>query len=39
MRFSKGNPVDEVHVAPSLKRHHRIFRRSPALYGADRGFR
>jgi IS5 family transposase len=34
----KGNPVDEVHVAPSLKRHRRTFRRSPALYGADRGF-
>ena len=34
----KGNPVDEVHVAPSLRRHRRIFRRSPALYGADRGF-
>ena len=34
----KGNPVDEVHVAPSLKRHRRMFRRIPALYGADRGF-
>ena len=34
----KGNPVDEVHVAPSLKRHRRIFRRAPSLYGADRGF-
>jgi transposase, IS5 family len=34
----KGNPVDEVHVAPSIRRHHRIFRRAPALYGADRGF-
>jgi IS5 family transposase len=34
----RGNPADEVHVAPSLKRHRRIFRRSPALYGADRGF-
>jgi IS5 family transposase len=33
-----GNPADEVHVAPSLKRHRRIFRRPPALYGADRGF-
>jgi IS5 family transposase len=30
--------VDEVHVAPSLKRHRRIFRRAPSLYGADRGF-
>lgn len=34
----KGNPGDEVHVAPSLKRHRRVFRRAPALYGADRGF-
>jgi transposase, IS5 family len=34
----KGNPADEVHVAPSLKRHCRIFRRAPELYGADRGF-
>jgi transposase, IS5 family len=34
----RGNPADEIHVAPSLKRHRRIFRRSPALYGADRGF-
>src|SRR5580704_10755043 len=34
----KGNPSDEVHVAPSLKRHRRVFRRAPALYGADRGF-
>src|SRR5262250_375372 len=34
----RGNPADEVHVAPSLERHRRIFRRSPALYGADRGF-
>jgi IS5 family transposase len=34
----RGNPADEVHVAPSLERHRRILRRSPALYGADRGF-
>jgi IS5 family transposase len=34
----KGNPVDEVHVAPSLRRHRRAFRRAPELYGADRGF-
>jgi hypothetical protein len=34
----KGNPVDEVHVAPSLRRHRRTFRRVPQLYGADRGF-
>src|SRR6202049_1555441 len=31
----KGNPCDEVHVAPSLKRHRRAFRRAPHLYGAD----
>ena len=34
----KGNPVDEVHVASSLQRHRRVFRRAPQLYGADRGF-
>ena len=34
----KGNPTDEVPVAPSLKRHHRVFRPAPDLYGADRGF-
>ena len=34
----KGNPTDEIHVAPSLKRHRRAFRRAPELYGADRGF-
>jgi hypothetical protein len=36
-RCHKGNPTDEVHVAPSLKRHRRAFRRAPELYGADRG--
>jgi IS5 family transposase len=34
----KGNPTDEVHVAPSLRRHRRAFHRAPELYGADRGF-
>ena len=34
----KGNPSDDVHVPPSLKRHRRTFRRVPELYGADRGF-
>jgi transposase, IS5 family len=34
----KGNPCDEVHVAPSLARHRRAFGRAPELYGADRGF-
>jgi IS5 family transposase len=33
----KGNLCDDVHVAPSLKRHRRCFRRAPDLYGADRG--
>jgi IS5 family transposase len=34
----EGNLADEVQVAPSLKRHRRVFRRAPNLYGADRGF-
>ena len=34
----KGNPSDEVHVVPSLKRHQRTFRCAPELYAADRGF-
>jgi transposase, IS5 family len=34
----KGNPSDEVHVAPSLDRHRRAFGRVPELYGSDRGF-
>jgi IS5 family transposase len=34
----KGNPVDEVHVAPSLERHIETFGRVPELYGSDRGF-
>jgi IS5 family transposase len=34
----KGNPVDEVHVIPSLQHHHRVFRRGPKLYSTDRGF-
>jgi transposase, IS5 family len=34
----KGNPSDEVHVVPSLKRHRRTFRRAPELYASDRGF-
>src|SRR5712675_1940707 len=32
----KGNPTDEVHVAPSLRRHRRAFRRAPELEGAER---
>jgi IS5 family transposase len=34
----KGNPSDEIHVAPSLKRHRKAFGRAPELYGVDRGF-
>jgi transposase, IS5 family len=34
----KGNPSDEVHVAPSIKRHKEAFGRAPDLYGSDRGF-
>jgi IS5 family transposase len=34
----KGNPSDEIHVAPSLKRHRKAFGCAPELYGADRGF-
>jgi IS5 family transposase len=34
----KGNPCDEVHVAPSLKRHRRGFGRAAELYASDRGF-
>ncbi len=34
----KGNPSDDVHVAPSLQRHKQAFGRAPELYGSDRGF-
>ncbi len=34
----RGNPSDEVHVAPSLQRHRQAFGRAPQLYGSDRGF-
>jgi hypothetical protein len=34
----KGNPSDDVHVAPSLERHMEAFGRAPKLYGSDRGF-
>jgi transposase, IS5 family len=33
-----GNPSDEIHVAPSLRRHRNAFGRVPELYGSDRGF-
>jgi transposase, IS5 family len=34
----KGNPSDEDHVEPSLKRHKETFGIAPELYGSDRGF-
>jgi transposase, IS5 family len=34
----KGNPSDEDHVEPSLKRHKDAFGSVPELYGSDRGF-
>ena len=37
-RVLDGNPVDEVHVPPSLTQHQATFGRAPALYAADRGF-
>jgi len=37
-RVLDGNPVDEVHVPPSLAQHQATFGRAPALYAADRGF-
>jgi transposase, IS5 family len=33
-----GNPCDEHHVEPSLKRHRETFGHTPGLYGSDRGF-
>ena len=37
-RVLDGNPVDEVHVPPSLIQHQATFGCAPALYAADRGF-
>ncbi len=37
-RVLDGNPVDEIHVPPSLTQHQATFGRVPALYAADRGF-
>ena len=34
----KGNPSDEGHVEPSLRRHQDAFGSAPELYGSDRGF-
>jgi transposase, IS5 family len=33
-----GNPPDELHVAPSVRRHRQAFGRVPDLYSSDRGF-
>ena len=33
-----GNPNDQDHVEPSLKRHKEEFGRAPELYSCDRGF-
>jgi len=37
-RVLKGNPSDEIHVAPSLERHRLAFGQAPQLYASDRGF-
>jgi transposase, IS5 family len=37
-RVITGNPVDEIHVPPSLTTHQALFGRAPDLYAADRGF-
>jgi transposase, IS5 family len=33
-----GNPSDENHVVPSLRRHRNVFGSAPKVYGSDRGF-
>jgi transposase, IS5 family len=33
-----GNPPDEQHVAPSLKKHRKMFGFAPKWYSGDRGF-
>src|SRR5215216_7519871 len=33
-----GNPSDEDHVEPSLRRHKEAFGGVPRLYSSDRGF-
>src|SRR5437588_6359389 len=33
----EGNPGDDQHVEPSLKRHKKMFGHAPELYGSDRG--
>ena len=34
----RGNPPDEDHVEPSLRRHKKAFGSAPEVYGSDRGF-
>jgi hypothetical protein len=34
----RGNPSDEDHVVPSLRRHKKVFGSAPKVYGSDRGF-
>jgi IS5 family transposase len=37
-RVLEGNPVDTVHVQPSLERHQQTFHHPPEWYAGDRGF-
>ena len=37
-RVLSGNPADQVHVKPSLKRHTAVFGPAPQVYSSDRGF-
>ncbi len=37
-RVLSGNPADQIHVTPSLKRHTQSFGQAPDLYSSDRGF-
>ena len=37
-RVLDGNPCDDSHVEPSLKRHKKTFGHVPELYSTDRGF-
>ncbi|MGH7817375.1 MAG: ISNCY family transposase [Candidatus Binatia bacterium] len=37
-RVLEGNPSDQVHVTPSLKRHKETFGLAPDWYSSDRGF-
>ena len=37
-RVLAGNPADQIHVTPSLKRHTKSFGQAPDLYSSDRGF-